>query len=70
MPLRKLTGSCITNMLACAGISITLFVFRNRRRQMLRILFYDGGGFFLTAITIELDANRRVVPGPSHLPER
>jgi transposase len=25
----------------------TIFVFRNKRRQMLRILFYDGGGFWL-----------------------
>jgi transposase len=24
-----------------------LFVFRNRRRQMLRVLFYDGSGFWL-----------------------
>ncbi len=22
-----------------------MFVFRNRRRQMLRVLFYDGSGF-------------------------
>ena len=28
-------------------MSGALFVFRNRRRQMLRILFYDGGGFWL-----------------------
>jgi transposase len=24
-----------------------IFVFRNRRRQMLRVLFYDGSGFWL-----------------------
>jgi transposase len=28
-------------------MSGALFVFRNRRGQMLRILFYDGGGFWL-----------------------
>ena len=28
-------------------MSGALFVFRNRRRTMLRILFYDGGGFWL-----------------------
>jgi len=28
-------------------MSGALFVFRNRGRQMLRILFYDGGGFWL-----------------------
>jgi transposase len=25
----------------------TFFVFRNKRRHMLRLLFYDGGGFWL-----------------------
>jgi hypothetical protein len=25
----------------------TIFVFRNKRRQMLRLFFYDGGGFWL-----------------------
>jgi transposase len=24
-----------------------IFVFRNRRRQMLRVLFFDGSGFWL-----------------------
>lgn len=28
-------------------LSGALFVFRNRGRHMLRILFYDGGGFWL-----------------------
>lgn len=28
-------------------MSGALFVFRNRGRHMLRILFYDGGGFWL-----------------------
>jgi len=28
-------------------MSGTFFVFRNRGRHMLRILFYDGGGFWL-----------------------
>jgi transposase len=28
-------------------MSGAFFVFRNRGRQMLRILFYDGGGFWL-----------------------
>jgi transposase len=28
-------------------MSGALFVFRNRGRQMIRILFYDGGGFWL-----------------------
>jgi transposase len=34
-------------VLAQEPMSGALFVFRNRRRQMLRILFYDGGGFWL-----------------------
>ncbi|MBM4270359.1 MAG: IS66 family insertion sequence element accessory protein TnpB [Deltaproteobacteria bacterium] len=28
-------------------MSGAFFVFRNRRRHMLRVLFYDGGGFWL-----------------------
>lgn len=28
-------------------MSGAFFVFRNKRRHMLRILFYDGGGFWL-----------------------
>ncbi len=43
-------------------MSGALFVFRNKRRQMLRILFYDGGGFWL--------CTRRLSKGTfSHWPE-
>jgi transposase len=34
-----------------------IFVFRNRRRQMLRVLFYDGSGFWL--VSVRWGASRR-----------
>lgn len=39
-------------------MSGALFVLRNRRRQMLRVLFFDGGGFWLSLLCV-------ITPPPS-----
>jgi len=41
------TAGIARNVLAKEPMDGALFVFRNRRRDMLRILFYDGAGFWL-----------------------
>ena len=37
----------VRSVLAREPMDGAIFVFRNRRRQMLRALFYDGSGFWL-----------------------
>jgi transposase len=41
------TAGIARTVLAKEPMDGALFVFRNRRRDMLRILFYDGAGFWL-----------------------
>jgi len=41
------TAAIARQVLAKEPMDGALFVFRNRRRDMLRILFYDGAGFWL-----------------------
>jgi len=52
VPIKFRTGIDGTAAIARQGLAKepmdgALFVFRNRRRDMLRILFYDGAGFWL-----------------------
>jgi transposase len=41
------TAAVARNVLAKEPMDGAFFVFRNRRRNMLRVLFYDGSGFWL-----------------------
>jgi len=41
------TAAIARAVLAKEPMDAALFVFRNRRRHMLRVLFYDGSGFWL-----------------------
>jgi transposase len=46
----------------------TFFVFRNKRRHMLRLLFYDGGGFWLCTRRLSKGTFSSWPTGDGHLP--